>query len=1012
MLGSQGPSGRARSARSSRSRLTELVHGGASTTASDSRSQFEYPDEFEDASIEDGSFFGDFDVATAPSLAPPASAERPRALAMADDIHAAAGRVHANRRAAAALDSHVALVAFALEHNLASVQSGSLASGVKTLESLLAEIHHVLSATAKRCKLYQILVADTTGKLIGEYDADLQRITKSLRLEVAHDPSELATAASLDEAGLPSLLQALVEQSTDDFDVASHSWIETLDAIENRHNRVGCKLPESVENKFFDLLMNTRVRIVSRLDRALVPTRRWSVSPENVQIFRDKLIGSGSFGSVFRGRWKSRDVAIKTIHAIDLKRCVGALDDELSRWFPLDHPHVIRLYGACLNADEPFIVMPHMCEDARSIQCQLDEPLMHVRTNVLRGVAAGMRHLHEQQRPIVHGNLRASNVLIGTKPEIVGVSEIGMSLNKINSSANTRHRIDTVRWVAPEAYERGYWPDLPLDVFSFAMTALEILTAKVPFVELARDDHVRAKIRSGERPARPGGIPDALWALIQACWSHDPQTRPTFGEIVERLGPAVHGPAPADHTLALQTAVSLARGLRHRLDTDVASFNAQAAAALVDQVECVAAMLENWASDAFGFTLGDMQAISSVLGDIDRTLDEMMRNNRLLQALSMSSVAAKLDELSRRLVALQKSSLPSDTFDAHAVAKAIEEDEMMLPILAEDLMQIREPGFDLKGQHLETLVAIQQHQGELVGVIPEDKRSQMQQLIDRTRDGIVSQTGQVQGVQQGWVLLPEHISLDGTVSTSGVRQGQCKGEPASFMPIRGDLGNQSVLDAVQAEASQWLALRHENVLRLFGVSLDRDQPLVATSRFVSDVASFICNNSGMGAAQRTQMILGFARGMRHLHEQQPPVVHGSLTSGAVVVDASAHVFVCDFGITAIKTSPAADERYATERERWLAPEVAGAQHTPSRAADVFAFAMVAIEILTGGLPFADEAPSAMIAGEWICDGERPERPAGVSDGLWSVIVDCWQQDPERRPAFGEIVQRLEPLVGM
>nr|KAJ3410696.1 hypothetical protein HK105_002837 [Polyrhizophydium stewartii] len=70
--------------------------------------------------------------------------------------------------------------------------------------------------------------------------------------------------------------------------------------------------------------------------------------------------------------------------------------------------------------------------------------------------------------------------------------------------------------------------------------------------------------------------------------------------------------------------------------------------------------------------------------------------------------------------------------------------------------------------------------------------------------------------------------------------------------------------------------------------------------------------------------------------------------------------------------------------------------------------MTALQILTGQPPFADE-PHAEVVAMWIRDGERPDRPDGIPDALWSVIVDSWSHDATQRPSFREIVRRLEGM---
>ncbi|KAL2913882.1 hypothetical protein HK105_206616 [Polyrhizophydium stewartii] len=76
---------------------------------------------------------------------------------------------------------------------------------------------------------------------------------------------------------------------------------------------------------------------------------------------------------------------------------------------------------------------------------------------------------------------------------------------------------------------------MPCDVLSFAMAAIEVLTGNVPFSDGIESHDAAAKIKAGERPSRPVGVPDALWRLIEDCWQQDPAKQPSFAQVVERL---------------------------------------------------------------------------------------------------------------------------------------------------------------------------------------------------------------------------------------------------------------------------------------------------------------------------------------------------------------------------------------------------------------------------------------------------------------------------------------------
>jgi hypothetical protein len=45
----------------------------------------------------------------------------------------------------------------------------------------------------------------------------------------------------------------------------------------------------------------------------------------------------------------------------------------------------------------------------------------------------------------------------------------------------------------------------------------------------------------------------------------------------------------------------------------------------------------------------------------------------------------------------------------------------------------------------------------------------------------------------------------------------------------------------------------------------------------------------------------------------------------------------------------------------------------------------------------------------LLDGERPKRPSGISDTLWSLIERCWDQDPKKRPRFDEVCEILSRM---
>jgi len=131
----------------------------------------------------------------------------------------------------------------------------------------------------------------------------------------------------------------------------------------------------------------------------------------------------------------------------------------------------------------------------------------------------------------------------------------------------------------------------------------------------------------------------------------------------------------------------------------------------------------------------------------------------------------------------------------------------------------------------------------------------------------------------------------------------------------------------------------------------------------------------------------------------------------------------EYGLAPINSDPSftvAATPGAVGTSRWLAPEIitptrkgSGMPVVESKAADVFAFGMFAVEVFTGKIPFEDQKNEAVVLR--ISRGGRPEMPGdaqavGLTDEMWKVLESCWQQNPKRRPTMEEVVRRWQRFV--
>ncbi|KAF9779332.1 kinase-like domain-containing protein [Thelephora terrestris] len=207
----------------------------------------------------------------------------------------------------------------------------------------------------------------------------------------------------------------------------------------------------------------------------------------------------------------------------------------------------------------------------------------------------------------------------------------------------------------------------------------------------------------------------------------------------------------------------------------------------------------------------------------------------------------------------------------------------------------------------------------------------------------------------------------------------------------------AVQKAFYKEAIIWKRLRHPNVVAFIGV---KQNSLQFVSEWMPNGTLTEYINKKPGANR----LLDVAEGLNYLHANHTS--HGDLKGPNILVDDDGHACLTDFGFASIVRglSSIFVSKVEGYTARWAAPEVLWSGGKITREADLFAFGMVAVEVFTGDYPFGRKLPDG-IATTKVMDGERPERPQdpGLTDSLWNMTRDCWQQDPAHRPAITKVV---------
>lgn len=92
----------------------------------------------------------------------------------------------------------------------------------------------------------------------------------------------------------------------------------------------------------------------------------------------------------------------------------------------------------------------------------------------------------------------------------------------------------------------------------------------------------------------------------------------------------------------------------------------------------------------------------------------------------------------------------------------------------------------------------------------------------------------------------------------------------------------------------------------------------------------------------------------------------------------------------------------------MAPEVLRSEPSNEKS-DVFSFGVILWELVTASIPW-NNLNSMQVVGVVGFMDRRLELPEGLDPRLESIIHDCWQSDPDQRPSFQVITQRMSGLL--
>ncbi|PAA69460.1 hypothetical protein BOX15_Mlig020919g2 [Macrostomum lignano] len=270
-------------------------------------------------------------------------------------------------------------------------------------------------------------------------------------------------------------------------------------------------------------------------DGSTLPNRGSLITISEKELVRGREVGSGAFGTVYKGEWISEaehrkiSVAIKILTDSGDTGMSSELLEESKIMASVDHPHCVRLVGICMTQPLQLITQFMPMGNLRDYLRARKDTSQIGSSHLLRyaaQIASGMAYLERCQ--IIHRDLACRNVLVASAKN-VKITDFGLAklLDEPNEAYTASGGKLPVKWLALESLVSRRFSHKS-DVWSYGVTLWEIFTFGEPPYANVKPKDIADYLEKGERLPQPPICTLDVYMVMIKCWMLNDQHRPSF----------------------------------------------------------------------------------------------------------------------------------------------------------------------------------------------------------------------------------------------------------------------------------------------------------------------------------------------------------------------------------------------------------------------------------------------------------------------------------------------------
>nr|GMD87112.1 probable serine/threonine-protein kinase WNK9 [Ipomoea batatas] len=230
----------------------------------------------------------------------------------------------------------------------------------------------------------------------------------------------------------------------------------------------------------------------------------------------NEILGKGASKTVYRAfdEYEGIEVAWNQVKLHDFMQSPEDLERlycEIHLLKTLKHKNIMKFYTSWVDTENRNInFVTEMFTSGTLRQYRLKHKRVNIRAvkHWCKQILEGLLYLHSRSPPVIHRDLKCDNIFINGNQGEVKIGDLGLAA--ILRKSHAARCVGTPEFMAPEVYAEEY--NELVDIYSFGMCILEIVTFEYPYSECTHPAQIYKKVISGKKP-------DALYKVT------DPEVR-------------------------------------------------------------------------------------------------------------------------------------------------------------------------------------------------------------------------------------------------------------------------------------------------------------------------------------------------------------------------------------------------------------------------------------------------------------------------------------------------------